>query len=488
MEHIYKLFKILFAGLVLESIGLGLYYGNLTYGLLISLPLAGLPLWMMYRNEDSRLTKHVVAIATMLFACLHIQQAYGLIEVHFEIFILMAFLIMFRDWRVFITAVGVIAVHHISFYFMQKSGMPVYVFDEERLAFTTVLIHAAYAIVEGLVAGFIAKTLLEESRVGESLADATAKLVADPEHINLTIRAEPEDNDIAEGFNLLLDNISSVIDSAKEQADELLENSENLNNAKHDLEESANIRQHETNAIADAGERISQTFALIADESTHLNSQIQEVSALTSSANTHVKETREQANELASTLQVTGEEITSLVQSGELITNLLSEITAIADQTNLLALNAAIEAARAGEQGRGFAVVADEVRALANRTKDATDKINQTVTQLVANSNSSTQYMDRCLEVIKSLTNVTDSVTQEIGDVTTRMLSAADIADAVNQKVDEQAENTEHIAKSTENLRLMQRTDSEKVMKFLELAYHIQESVEKMDKRIARFK
>ena len=93
-----------------------------------------------------------------MFSFLHIQQAFGLIEVHFEIFILMPILIVFVQWRVFITAILFVAVHHLSFYYLQTQNTGFYVFDPDRLAFSTVIIHAAYAIVEVLVVGYIAIT------------------------------------------------------------------------------------------------------------------------------------------------------------------------------------------------------------------------------------------------------------------------------------------------------------------------------------------
>jgi len=119
----------------------------------------------MYFNKttpNSAITRHVFAIATMIFAALHIHQANGLIEVHFEIFILMAFLIIYQDWRVFITAVLVIATHHVSFYVLQTNNVGVFIFDQDRLAVSTVIIHALYAIAEAIIDNWTPSPLTSE--------------------------------------------------------------------------------------------------------------------------------------------------------------------------------------------------------------------------------------------------------------------------------------------------------------------------------------
>jgi len=235
--------------LFVESIGIGLYFDTLTEAFLVGLPLCLLPIWLLKTQPENKITPHVVAAAIMMFSFLHIQQAYGLIEVHFEIFIFLAMLIMFVEWRVFITAIVFVAVHHLSFYYLQTQNTGFYVFDPDRLAFSTVLIHAAYAIVEALVAGFIAVTLQRERRAGLSLNHATEQIMQDPEQVKLSMRADDTNSSAVVGFNTLLEYLSDVIKQVQTQSDSLKNNSQELINVHDELADSAKHRNIQTDDI-----------------------------------------------------------------------------------------------------------------------------------------------------------------------------------------------------------------------------------------------
>ena len=132
-----KLFTYLLIALFAESLFLAFMFDSYQSGFVIGLPALLIPIYFYKTAPNATITNHISALAVMIFAALHIHQANGLIEVHFEIFILLAFLIIFQDWRIFITAIIVVAIHHISFYVLQVNNTGVYIFDENTVTSIT---------------------------------------------------------------------------------------------------------------------------------------------------------------------------------------------------------------------------------------------------------------------------------------------------------------------------------------------------------------
>ncbi|MCO6412675.1 MAG: methyl-accepting chemotaxis protein [Thiogranum sp.] len=257
-------------------------------------------------------------------------------------------------------------------------------------------------------------------------------------------------------------------------------NSETLSAASQQMsaitaQASASIQQQrsETEQVATAMNEMTATVQEVAGNIALTASTAQDANKETVEGKRVVDQAVGQIKNLARQLEGASETIHQVEHNSQEITSILDVIRGVAEQTNLLALNAAIEAARAGEQGRGFAVVADEVRTLASRTQQSTEEINQMIEKLRAGTGEAVDVMQRSREQARSavdsaaaagnsLASITGAVAR-INDMSTQIASAAEEQSAVSEEInrnivrindmtEESAEAAAQTAKASEDL------------------------------------
>ena len=422
-------------------------------GVLFGVLILGAPLVMIRVLPALAVTRHVSVIATQLFAALHIQQTGGLTFMHFEIFAVMAVITVYRDWRVVISSVLVVAIHHVSFFLLQTSGAGVYIFEATYLLFHVLMIHAAFAIAEGLVLYFISKQSEKEAMAALEISDAISTIMADPGKLNLNVNLNGNSKSIKQ-FRTLLGAFTSLSKSTIIAASNISEVSKTVFQLSQEVEEASSSATGQVNTIAAATEQMTVNNASVSERAVNVNSLSEESRSSSEEARKVVIRSNEEILSLQQSLSATANTINSLSEKCLQIEAVMASITSISDQTNLLALNAAIESARAGEHGRGFAVVADEVRQLAMRTKENTQQISDITSSLIAESKASVNSVNGCVESSKNVAESSESAKEIIGSVVEKIRElSADMA-SVSLAITEQSQASEEIARSTNSLSI----------------------------------
>ena len=255
------------------------------------------------------------------------------------------------------------------------------------------------------------------------------------------------------------DELGQLANAARNLEKFLRDTGELLHNNAEQLNTTGGVIQKNANSVFDQAEDTHQRIDQIATAMNEMSATAQEVANHAASVASQIEETTNQAGEadlrinkavesmgrLTSQINSSAETVNQLASDGKKVGDVMRVIREIADQTNLLALNAAIEAARAGEAGRGFAVVADEVRNLAAKTQEATVEIDQIIDTIGTTSHDATEYMQASEIVAKESSEAVEDVRKILHDVRERMVSVNDATTQVATAAEEQTNVSEDI-------------------------------------------
>lgn len=274
--------------------------------------------------------------------------------------------------------------------------------------------------------------------------------------IRVPVKTKDEIGELGNNFNLFADKLQLLINQIAASANELSGSAQNMAAITEESSTSIKQQKQETELVATAITEMNATVQEVARSAEQASVAADQANDEAKRGNDIVNQTVSSINALASEVESSAEVITKVRTDSENIGSVLDVIKGVADQTNLLALNAAIEAARAGEQGRGFAVVADEVRTLAQRTQESALEIETLIDTLQVGAENAVSSMGQSKERVlatvedamhagESLASITSAV-NTILEMNTQIATAAEQQSSVAEEISQNVDNIQSIS------------------------------------------
>ncbi|GGK03795.1 methyl-accepting chemotaxis protein [Pseudomonas matsuisoli] len=258
-------------------------------------------------------------------------------------------------------------------------------------------------------------------------------------HARSAITSRDEVGDLATSFNQMGEALMTMVERIRDASSQVSERSRELAALSGDALAGIEQQAGELTSMAGAVEQFSATSQNIAENMRTTQSLASQNAEKAQDGQESMSEASSALQQIAESLAATNDMLGTLGQRSQQIGGIVGVITSIAEQTNLLALNAAIEAARAGEQGRGFAVVADEVRSLAARTREATTEISEMIGTIQSETGTAIDTMRRGNQMMEEGLQLNAQVAEALSQITRQTMEAGEQFTAITQAAHEQS-------------------------------------------------
>jgi methyl-accepting chemotaxis protein len=315
----------------------------------------------------------------------------------------------------------------------------------------SVLVLAAFGLMlrRSLITG-LGRMLSVVSDIAQGEGDLTKRLDA---------ASSDELGQLAQRFNLFLDKLHRVIAQVARTAELVASASEQISSSAAQQAQAAETQKDQATQVSTAMQEMASIVLQVSENSTKAAEAARQAAETARHGGTIVEQTLDKMRVMAESVRGTAAQMADLGKSSDQIGRIIGVIDDIADQTNLLALNAAIEAARAGEQGRGFAVVADEVRKLAERTTTATREIAQMIKNIQNETKNAVGAMEEGTQQVEQGVLTTSQagaslkeiiqMAQQVGDMITHIATAATQQSRATEEVNANVEQIASLVKAS---------------------------------------
>ncbi|BEU03843.1 methyl-accepting chemotaxis protein [Agarivorans sp. OAG1] len=359
----------------------------------------------------------------------------------------------------------------------------------ERLGEQVVLVVFAGAAIAALLGGLVVLWLTRQIKSNLALVNQRAMQIANGNLSQpaLKVSAKDEVGQLTGSINAMAEQLKGLITEVNQTAADVSQSSVKAFDKSSGIGTALDEQRSKVDSAATAIEEMSVAAREIAQNTSQAADHARDCGDVASQGGQVVTDTISIMQKIEGSVSDSNQHIAKLNLAGEEVEKITDVIAGIAEQTNLLALNAAIEAARAGEQGRGFAVVADEVRSLASRTSQSTEEIARIINQIRSLTEAANQSMSKSTELVSSGRNVVNKAGDALHQVIDTTQGVTEMVTAIAAATEEQSAVASDVAATLETIALIAQDSVSEAQSSVNDAKSLEEKSNQLKQQIQRF-